>query len=413
MHFSGINKGIMGNSIVRLRNSFYILILWIALVPLPAAQGSAAGFQPSRANLETETYPGSSWPTATPEQMGMSTLKLAEAKDYATRDNRGGSGMVIRDGVLVMSWGSLTDRYEMKSSSKSIGVTALGLALLDGKLRLADKAQYIHPQIGALPESNLDTGWLDEISILHLATQTAGFTKSGAYPDLIYQPGREWGYSDGGPNWLAETLTLAYQLDLNTLLFERVFTPLGISESQLVWGPNRYRPDFLGDIRSREFGEMQVSVDAMARLGLLYLRGGRWEGGLQILPESFVRGAGGQVPELIGLPEQDPHLYPNASEHYGLLWWNNADGSMPNVPRDAFWAWGLYESLIVVIPSLDIVATRASWNGWQLVNDENPWTSDYRYLQPFIEPIAQSVVPTAPQQQFRLWTPLVYHGAAR
>jgi hypothetical protein len=411
MLFSGINKEIMGNSIVRLRNSFYILILCIALAPLAPARGSEAGFHPARAYLDTETYPGSSWPTASPEQMGMSSLKLAEARDYA--ESAGGSGMITRSGVQVMSWGSTTQTYDMKSASKSIGVTALGLALLDGKINLNRIAKELHPHIGLPPDSNLATGWLDEITILHLATQTAGFTKSGAYPDLIYRPGREWGYSDGGPNWLAETLTLAYRQDLNTLLFERVFTPLGIPQNQLVWGDNRYRPNILDGIRSREFGEMQVSVDAMARLGLLYLRGGRWEGGQQILPESFVRGAGGQVPELLGLPEQDPQLYPNASEHYGLLWWNNADGSMPNVPRDAFWAWGLYESLIVVIPSLDIVATRASWNGWQDVDESNPWTSDYRYLEPFIEPIAQAVNSPAPQQQPIMWFPLVSKNSGR
>jgi hypothetical protein len=115
----------------------------------------------------------------------------------------------------------------------------------------------------------------------------------------------------------------------------------------------------------------------------------------------------------MGLPEQDPQLYPNASEHYGLLWWNNADGSMPNVPRDAFWAWGLYESLIVVIPSLDIVATRASWDGWQDVDDANPWTSDYQVIQPFLEPIAQSVNSPAPQPQPRAWFPLVSRNSGR
>ena len=34
-----------------------------------------------------------------------------------------------------------------------------------------------------------------------------------------------------------------------------------------------------------------------------------------------------------------------------------------DVPDDAYWSWGLYDSLIVVIPSLDIVVARAreSW----------------------------------------------------
>jgi hypothetical protein len=36
----------------------------------------------------------------------------------------------------------------------------------------------------------------------------------------------------------------------------------------------------------------------------------------------------------------DPVGYPDAPNHYGLLWWNNADGTLPAVPRDAYWAWG-------------------------------------------------------------------------
>ena len=35
---------------------------------------------------------------------------------------------------------------------------------------------------------------------------------------------------------------------------------------------------------------------------------------------------------------------------------------MANVPEDAYWAWGLGEELIVVIPSLDLVIVR---NGGQ------------------------------------------------
>jgi hypothetical protein len=36
-----------------------------------------------------------------------------------------------------------------------------------------------------------------------------------------------------------------------------------------------------------------------------------------------------------------------------VLWWTNKSGTMPNVPTDTYWAWGLGEELIVVIPSLD------------------------------------------------------------
>ena len=71
---------------------------------------------------------------------------------------------------------------------------------------------------------------------------------------------------------------------------------------------------------------------------------------------------------------------PGASKHYGLLWWNNNDGAMSGVPRDAFWSWGLGDSFILVIPSKELVVARAgrSWQGG--------WKADYR-----VWPIFQAV----------------------
>ena len=86
-----------------------------------------------------------------------------------------------------------------------------------------------------------------------------------------------------------------------------------------------------------------------------------------------------------GLPSIDQDKYPRASSHYGLLWWNNADGTLPKVPRDAFWSWGLHDSLIVVIPSLDIVVSRAG-KGWI-----DGWAGDYSRLAPFLNPIVAAV----------------------
>ncbi len=119
------------------------------------------------------------------------------------------------------------------------------------------------------------------------------------------------------------------------------------------------------------------------RVGLLYLRGGSWNGS-RILSEGFVRQASTTVPSVVGLPEVDPQHYGNASDHYGLLWWNNADGTLKDVPRDAYWSWGLYDSLIVVIPSLDLVVARAG-QSWKRDSDDH-----YNVLQPFLGPIVAS-----------------------
>ncbi|MGH7138641.1 MAG: serine hydrolase domain-containing protein, partial [Pirellulales bacterium] len=173
------------------------------------------------------------WQAAMPEEVGLDAALLAQARDYALTG--GGAGYVTRGGKLVMSWGDVKQRFDLKSTSKSIGVTALGLAIADGKLAFSDLARERHPDFGVPPESNAATGWLEKITLGHLATQTAGFEKPGGYGKLLFEPGTKWAYSDGGPNWLAECITLVYRQDVAELLFDRVFTPLGIARGDLVW----------------------------------------------------------------------------------------------------------------------------------------------------------------------------------
>ena len=331
-----------------------------------------------------EVWPITNWKLAAPREMGMDAGALGRARAYALTGD--GSGCIIRHGRVVMQWGDQRRRYDLKSTTKAIGVTAVGLALKDAKFKgLNEPAKKYHPNFGLPPNSNAETGWLDKITLFHLATQTAGFDKPGGYTKLLFEPGTKWSYSDGGPNWLAECVTLVYGRDLNRLMFERVFGPIGIKTADLTWRSNAYRAKEIDGIKRREFGSgISANVNAMARIGYLYLRRGKWKE-KQIIPEQFVDMARTVPRELNGLPVVKPESYFNASDHYGLLWWNNADGTMAKVPRDAYWSGGLYDSLIVVIPSLDIVASRA---GKSLNKAGN---ADYKSIEPFIEPISLSV----------------------
>lgn len=333
----------------------------------------------ARAAEPATTWPGEQWETATPSEVRMVAARLQQARDYALTG--GGSGVITRHGKVVMTWGDQAKLYDLKSSSKAIGVTLLGLALQDGKVRLDDPAIKYQPQLAVPPESNRATGWIEKITLRHLANQTAGFEKPGGYGKLLFEPGTKWFYSDAGPNWLAECLTLAYGRDLNEVMFERVFGPLGITPRDAEWRENAYRPHEIAGVKRREFGSgFSADVQAMARLGYLYLHEGRWRD-RQIIPAEFVRLARQPAPELVGLPEYG-QKHGNASDHYSLLWWNNGDGTIPGLPRDAFWSWGLFNSHILVIPSLDIVVARAG-DSWKSTSDEH-----YDVLKPFFEPIA-------------------------
>ena len=330
-------------------------------------------------------FPGAEWPKARASEVGLAEARLQQARDYALTGD--GSGIIIRHGKVVLTWGDQAKLYDLKSSSKSIGVTLLGVALQDGKVQLDDPAIKYQPALGAEPASNLSTGWLPQITLRHLANQVSGFEKVGGYNKVEFAPGTKWRYSDAGPNWIAECLTLVYGRDLNEVMAERVFTPLGIKASDVRWREHAYRPKEIAvaggrSVKRREFGSgFNMNVPAMARLGYLYLNRGRWKD-QQIIPADFVKLAGSPAKAIAGLEVFNDPSHGNAPAHYSLLWWNNGDGTIPALPRDAYWSWGLFDSLILVVPSLDLVVARAG-QGWKRTSDEH-----YDVLKPFFEPIA-------------------------
>jgi hypothetical protein len=62
---------------------------------------------------------------------------------------------------------------------------------------------------------------------------------------------------------------------------------------------------------------------------------------------------------------------------------------MSAVPKDAYWAWGLHETFIIVVPSLDLVIARAGDHAWHPTSEE--WNADYAVLAPFLTPIVESI----------------------
>jgi CubicO group peptidase (beta-lactamase class C family) len=343
----------------------------------------------------------------------MTTAGLDAAKKYSLETGvttlngtpRTEAGYVIRHGKLVYFWGNDKDGFDMKSTTKSMGGLALFLALDEGKLALTDKAvdKLTVPAFGTDPLVTVNAGNLADITIQQLATHTAGFSKLDVPPTtprtLDYVPGTTWAYSDQGLNWLADVLTQTYNQDLNVLMGTRVFTPLGIrANTDVKWRDNQGRSLTLNGVPRRELASgINANVNAMARIGLLMLREGAWAG-TQLLSKESVSKAHTVPAEVGSATIARPDLYPFATTNYGILWWTNAEGHMAGVPRDAYWAWGLHETFIIVIPSQDLVIARAASNaGWHNGTTGTPdswaetWDANYSILEPFLTPISQSV----------------------
>jgi CubicO group peptidase (beta-lactamase class C family) len=110
---------------------------------------------------------------------------------------------------VIASWGDQKVKYALRSDTKSLGSILLGLAIDEGRLALGDRAVDRLSGFGTPPSSNVNTGWLPKITILQLATHTAGFDAGGGdYLPLVFAPGSKFLYSNAGANWLADILTV-------------------------------------------------------------------------------------------------------------------------------------------------------------------------------------------------------------
>lgn len=81
-----------------------------------------------------------------------------------------------------------------------------------------------------------------------------------------------------------------------------------------------------------------------ARLGLLYLWKGLWQG-QRILPEDWATFVSTPAPG-------------DRSRGYGGLFWLNAGGARPKLPADAYWMAGHMGQITMIIPSRDLVVVR-------------------------------------------------------
>jgi CubicO group peptidase (beta-lactamase class C family) len=94
-------------------------------------------------------FPTQGWQEKSPAEVDLDEAKLRAAREYALTGE--GSGYITRQGYLVMKWGDSQQRYDLKSTTKSFGATALGVAILDGKIQLDDPAVKHQPGLGLPP----------------------------------------------------------------------------------------------------------------------------------------------------------------------------------------------------------------------------------------------------------------------
>ncbi|NML43976.1 serine hydrolase [Ramlibacter sp. G-1-2-2] len=316
--------------------------------------GTLAGFVFVAAAQADTAWPTQGWSTATPESQGMSSPALQSLLDFG-QANQADSVLVTRHGRIVLE--AYYGPYEagqlhaINSATKTVTSALVGLAVAQGLLPPAE-TPVVELMRGRTP-ANLDAR-KQAMQLQHLLDMDSGIAwiepLADAVPEtalkmyasrdwvqfvldqpMAQAPGAGFNYNSGNSQLASAILAQAAGMTTEDYAAKQLFAPLGITQ----W---RWRKD-PGGTSTGGFG-LYLHPRDMARLGLLQLRHGEWEG-RQLLPRAWVdRAFAASLPMTPG---------PGADFRYANGWW-----TLP--ARGAFMAVGFNRQLIVVLPREDVVA---------------------------------------------------------
>lgn len=217
--------------------------------------------------------------------------------------------------------------HDVRSVTKSVVSAAVMIAVAQGKIKSLNQRVFdFFP--GYAKE---DTGMKKQITIQHVLNMTAGFdwNEYMSYTDpknsevrmnnsanaiefvlslpLVDTPGKQFNYSGGCSQLLAEIIQKATGMPVDKFTNEYLFQPLGISNFNWVK---------ISDGRPSAASGLRLRSRDMAKFGLLFMNDGKWKG-RQIIPALLVtQTLKSQVIVPGGSPEYPPVGYSNQFWNY-------------------------------------------------------------------------------------------------
>lgn len=294
-----------------------------------------------------------------------------------TKNRADPSGLILRGGDVVASWGDV-ERVDMTFSiSKSYLAICAGIAVDDGLIPGIDA-----PVRELVKDGHFDSAQNRGITWRHLLQLTSewegtlwdkpdwidhnravmGSDGNGAKKGQkrsLQHPGTYWEYNDVRVNVASFALMRVFERRLPDVLKERIMDPIGASDT---WEWHGYENSWV-EINGRKMqavpggahwgGGLWISTMDHARVGQLMLNKGLWNG-QRLLSESWIEELTKPCP-----------LNPS----YGMLWWLNTPDSptYPAASRSSFFGVGVGTNLVWVDPENDMVVV-VRWIDGEAVN---------------------------------------------
>jgi CubicO group peptidase (beta-lactamase class C family) len=281
--------------------------------------------------------------------------------------------LVVQGGRIVLErygrgFGSST-RLISWSMAKSITSALVGAAVLQGRLDIDTPMGSPHWRANDPRAAITWRQWLgmvdgqawNEIHAESVAENDSArmlfgagardIARFAAHQPLVHAPGAHWNYNSGGTVLIADALTRLIVPDPKDPTDRRARMRAWMDEA--FFAKIGMHPIIEFDPTGLYYGSalMHATARDYARFGLLYLRGGVWNG-VRVVPEGWVDFARAYGPD---------------GDIYGAHWWltptQGAGAPMralitDNAMSDAFSAQGHEGQLILIVPSKDLVIVR-------------------------------------------------------
>ena len=281
------------------------------------------------------------------------------------KERKDPSGIILRHGKIVRTWGD-PNRVDMTFSiSKSYLALCAGIAVEDGLIQdVNEPVRNLAKDSGFDTAQNRDITWAQMLQLTsewqgtlwdkpdwidhnRIVTGDSGNGAQKGVKRTMQKPGTLWEYNDVRVNQLSLALLQVFRRPLPEILKERIMDPIGASDT---WEWHGYENSWV-EIDGHKMqsvsggahwgGGLWISALDHARVGQLMLNNGTWKG-KRIISEDWVFACRKPCP---------------IAPFYGYLWWLNArdNGMFPIAPNSAFFAMGVGSQIIYIDPENHIV----------------------------------------------------------
>lgn len=279
---------------------------------------------------------------------GWSIDVLEKARQFAATIDTAAVTIVHR-GRPVYQWGDVSARYKCHSIRKSLLSALIGIYVEEGRIDL----EATLADLGIDDREGL-TERERTATVMDLLTARSGIYHPTHYetPRMVrikparhsFGPGTWWCYN----NWDFNALGTIFEQCVGTSIFEafreRIAEPIGMEDYR--YDDTRRDGEYVHSESSMHAAyPFRLSARDLARFGVLFLDGGRWNG-TQVVPEKWVR------------MSVRPYSLAGDRGAYGYMWWvANQDIHFPqmSVPHGTYSARGARGHYIVVVPERELV----------------------------------------------------------